>query len=216
MKMIHQASRLLDTLSSHPDLQSLKGQKIAIACSGGKDSMALAAACVVLKQWEIMIFTVDHGIHEKSSQYASAIEAYWHTLDIKTIILKADPKMIAQGLGIEDGARRARYALLSKEAQVQGCHWVLLAHHAQDQAETILMRLNQSAGLAGLKGIPSKREIFLRPFLQINPIEIDDFINAYDIPYWEDPTNSDLHYQRNHVSFEVNHALEKVFHQGWQ
>jgi hypothetical protein len=77
------------------------------------------------------------------------------------------------------------------------------------------MRLNQSAGLAGLKGIPSKRDLFLRPFLQINPREIDAFIEAHDIPYWEDPTNLDLHYQRNHVRFEVNHALEKVFHQGW-
>ena len=78
------------------------------------------------------------------------------------------------------------------------------------------MRLNQSAGLAGLKGIPSKRDIFLRPFLQVSPSEINRFIEELAIPYWEDPTNRDLHYQRNHVRFEVNQALEKVFHEGWQ
>jgi tRNA(Ile)-lysidine synthetase-like protein len=209
-------SQLLDLLSNQPDLQAVQGQKIAIACSGGKDSMALAMACVHLRRWEVLIFTVDHGIHEQSSAYANAIKSYWQTQGIQTFILKADPQIIQQGLGVEDGARRARYALLSEMAVKQECHWVLLAHHAQDQAETILMRLNQSAGLAGLKGIPAKRDIFLRPFLQASPSEINRFIEELAIPYWEDPTNRDLHYQRNHVRFEVNQALEKVFHEGWQ
>jgi tRNA(Ile)-lysidine synthetase-like protein len=209
-------SSLVHHVSSHPILKRYHHQKIAIACSGGKDSMALAFACDLLKLWEIEIFTVDHGIHALSQQYAQEIKMFWDQLGIHTEILKADPMMIAQGQGIEDGARKARYFLLSQTAKQRGCSAVLLGHHALDQVETILMRLNQASGLNGLKGIPEQRDIFIRPMLSCHAQMIEEMITHYQIPYWEDPTNQDQSYLRNHIRLQLIPKLQEVFGIGFE
>lgn len=179
--------------------------------------MALADALVgCVGPARALVLTVDHQLHARSTEVAEGVVGYWRGRGVEATHLRADPELIARGAGVEDGARLARYAALEGAALAAGCSLVLLAHHASDQAETLLMRLQGPSGPGGLGGIPERRGRFARPWLSRLGDEVRAYARAAGLPVFEDPTNADARFLRNRVRLEVSPALTRCFGEGWQ
>lgn len=209
-----------EAVHEHPVTQ--RSLKIAVACSGGKDSMLLADVCADLLSSDqfsmihaLIILTVDHGLHPHSANFANEVVAYWRSRLIVSESLNADPKLIESGAGLEDGARRARYKALETVLNAQEINLILFAHHAGDQAETILMRLQGPSGLHGLSGIPSRRDWILRPWLNIHPDLIREEHERRGLPIFEDPSNHDQRFLRNSVRHSLSPSCDQVFDNKW-
>lgn len=196
---------------------------IGVACSGGLDSMCLADALIQITQtpsihlplFTPMIFTVDHRLHQHSEAWAHGVTQYWNSRGVKAQHLYADQELIRAGQGIEDGARRARYQALEEAAQMNHCDLILLAHHASDQVETLLMRLQGPTGIQGLGGIPERRGLFLRPWLNQEHTTLKAYAQTRSLPIFEDPSNHDLRWLRNRIRTHILPTLEHSFEPHW-
>jgi len=221
------AQRLIDSLRSaladrlRERSTSATVTRVAVACSGGLDSMCLADALVQVAQTKAlggrltpMILTVDHRLHERSEEWARAVTTYWRQRGVEASHLLADQALIQGGQGVEDGARRARYQALTEASRDLNCELVLLAHHAQDQVETILMRLQGPTGARGLAGIPPQRGIFVRPWLAEERSTLEQYALDQTLPVFEDPSNADPRWLRNRVRGALP-SLAPCFEPGW-
>ncbi len=187
------AEALLESVAEY--CTQLQGRRIWLACSGGRDSLALAALCLQLyRQGKLpflpQLLHVDHGWQADSRHWAAHVVQWAHAQQMPCRVLKVK----VQGTD-EQAARQARYkAMLSYINQEDV---LLLAHHADDQAETVLMRLIQGAGVNGLSGMQSwrvqaqgaQRNILWRPWLSIRRTTITAYAEQLKLPYIDDPTN---------------------------
>ena len=114
------------------------------------------------------------------------------------------------GRGVEETARRMRYAFLEETAEREGCALIATGHHAGDQAETVLMNLIRGSGRKGLCGIPERRGNIIRPMLNVSRKEIEAYLTARGIPHVEDESNGDMAYTRNRVRRELLPLLEEL------
>ncbi len=170
------------------------GEKIAVAVSGGADSMAL---CLLAQEFvrqnggEILALVVDHGLRSCSEQQARLTADRLEQRGIPSRILTWTGEKPRHG--IEQAAREARYRLLSDACRREGCRALLLGHHRQDQAETFLIRQAKNSGPAGLAGMSAVRAAdfgrILRPVLGIYPAALREYNRACSINWVEDETN---------------------------
>ncbi|MFP3455800.1 tRNA lysidine(34) synthetase TilS [Psychrobacter sp. SIMBA_152] len=187
------ATALLSSMSVYSD--QLHGRRLWLACSGGRDSLALAALCVQLyRQGKLpclpQLLHVDHGLQSDSWHWAKHVANWAQAQQIPCRILQAQ----VNGHD-EQAARQARYNVM--RAYINQDDVLLLAHHADDQAETVLMRLIQGAGVNGLSGMQpwrvqtqgAQRNILWRPWLTIRRATISAYAKRLELPYIDDPTN---------------------------
>ncbi|KAF0568169.1 tRNA(Ile)-lysidine synthetase [Psychrobacter nivimaris] len=187
------ATALLSSMSEYSD--QLHGRRLWLACSGGRDSLALAALCVQLYQQGKLpclpqLLHVDHGLQSDSQYWAKHVANWAQAQQIPCCILQAQ----VNGHD-EQAARQARYNIM--RAHINQDDVLLLAHHADDQAETVLMRLIQGAGVNGLSGMQPWRvqtqgvqcNILWRPWLTIRRANISAYAKRLELPYIDDPTN---------------------------
>ncbi|MBF0657399.1 tRNA lysidine(34) synthetase TilS [Psychrobacter sp. NG25] len=187
------AAALLSSLAEYGE--QLHGRRLWLACSGGRDSLALAALCVQLYQQEKLPFLpqllhVNHGLQADSNAWASHVADWAAAQTIPCHILRAQ----VNGHD-EQAARQARYDVM--RAHINQGDVLLLGHHADDQAETVLMRLIQGAGVNGLSGMQPWRvqrqggqhNILWRPWLTIQRAGISAYAQRLQLPYIDDPTN---------------------------
>ncbi|WP_333614626.1 tRNA lysidine(34) synthetase TilS, partial [Psychrobacter sp.] len=187
------AEALLKSLAEYGE--QLHGRRVWLACSGGRDSLALAALCVQLyRQGKLpflpQLLHVNHGLQAASGAWAQHVANWAKTQNIPCRILKAQ----VNGRD-EQAARQARYDVM--RAQLNQNDVLLLAHHADDQAETVLMRLIQGAGVNGLSGMQpwrvqtkdAHRIALWRPWLTIKRATISAYAQRLKLPYIDDPTN---------------------------
>lgn len=196
------------------------GDTVLVACSGGADSMALLLVLLDLKDSmdiSLEVIHVEHGIRgEESLADAGFVEAFCrkHQLvcHVKTVDVLTQAKVM--GLGVEETARRLRYDAIRHVARERGIQRVALAHHANDQAETVLLHLTRGSGLKGLRGMLPMREWegiwFLRPMLGITREEIEQYLLEKGQAYRTDATNLDTTYHRNRLRAEVVPQLKGV------
>ena len=119
--------------------------------------------------------------------------------------------MEAEGLSAEEAGRKLRYEFLERIRDREEFDVILTAHHADDNAETILLHLVRGTGLKGLCGIPQERDGILRPFLEISRKELADYAAAHEIPHVEDETNTDPQAAaRNLIRLQVMPLLQQV------
>ena len=169
------------------------GGRIGVAVSGGPDSLALLLLACAARPGAVEAATVDHGLRAESAAEAETVERLCHRLGVPHATLRpANP--IAGNL--QSSARRARYALLDAWRRERGLDWVLTAHHADDQAETLLMRLNRGAGAAGLSGVRARNGHLLRPLLGWRRAELEAVVAAAGIDAVSDPSNVDPRFDR--------------------
>ncbi|SNT71297.1 tRNA lysidine(34) synthetase TilS [Psychrobacter sp. LV10R520-6] len=205
------ATALLNSVAESYD--QLHGRRIWLACSGGRDSLALAALCLQLYQQGKLPFLpqllhVDHGLQSDSSNWAMHVAKWAHTQKMPCQILHAQVKG-----NDEQAARQARYQVMLSHINQDDV--LLLAHHADDQAETVLMRLIQGAGVNGLSGMQpwrvqtqgARRNILWRPWLSIRRSNISTYAKQLKLPYIDDPTNDNGDNVRSGMRREIMPAL---------
>ncbi len=170
---------------------------VLVACSGGRDSMALAAVShIVCTSMGVRCgaVIVDHGLQAGSEQVASEAADRCHALGLGPVILR-NATVQARGEGLEAAARQARYNELCAAARESGAIAVLLAHTMDDQAETVLIGLLRSRGVDALAGMPQvftrSGVTFARPLLTLTRDETTGLCEDLGVEYWDDPTNGD-------------------------
>lgn len=180
------------------------GPQIAIGCSGGADSMALvilAAEWARRRKGRAIALIVDHGLRTESASEAASVRRHLKGLGIGSHILRwAGGKPTT---GIQQAAREARYGLMERWCRRHAVLHLAVAHHLEDQAETILHRFARGSGADGLAGMAAIRETaalqLMRPFLDIPRARLRATLHARGIDWVEDPSNLDPAYARVRV-----------------
>lgn len=209
----HLAKALLDSVAEYGS--QLHGRRIWLACSGGRDSLVLAALCVQLYHQGRLPFLpqllhVDHGLQVDSHHWAVHVANWARIQQIPCHILHAQ----VNGHD-EQAARQARYDVMRAHMNQEDV--LLLAHHANDQAETLLMRLIQGAGVNGLSGMQAwrvqtkgaHRIVLWRPWLTIQRANISAYAKRLQLPYIDDPTNEIGDNVRSGLRRDIMPALAK-------
>ncbi|AGL21400.1 tRNA lysidine(34) synthetase TilS [Actinoplanes sp. N902-109] len=174
---------------------------VLVACSGGADSLALAAATAFLAPRlgvRAGLVTVDHQLQEGSAGRAQTVARWAQSAGLDPVEV-ATVEVGGRPGGPEAAAREARYAALTAAAARTGAELVLLGHTRDDQAETVLLALARGAGPRGLAGMPVRRGIFVRPLLDVVRADTRKACAALGLATWEDPHNSDSAYARARV-----------------
>ncbi|MFF2912631.1 tRNA lysidine(34) synthetase TilS [Paenibacillus sp. NPDC057934] len=192
---------------------------IVVAVSGGSDSVALLHVLHEIATnrtpLKLICAHVNHGFRGESVEEAELVRQLAAELNIPFEMAEFDIPSLAKdsGLGPEGTAREKRYQFLIDTAHQYGAQAVALAHHADDQAETVLMRLLRGSGLSGLAGMRWKRTEkkvqLIRPFLRINKTALVGLCQENGYPYAEDASNLLTQYTRNAVRLEVLPFLER-------
>lgn len=167
--------------------------RIGLAVSGGADSLALLLLAHHAWPDRIAAATVDHGLRPEAAEEAAYVARICAALGVPHQTLT--PTMPIKG-SLQAAARVARYHLLAEWAEAQSCDWIATAHHADDQVETLLMRLNRGAGLAGLAGVRAVNGRIFRPLLQWRRSELSAIVRASGIIPVDDPSNADESFDR--------------------
>lgn len=171
---------------------------IALAVSGGPDSMALLALAHAARPDSVIVATVDHRLRSTSGEEAAMVARYCAALGLPHATLV--PEKPIAGASIQALAREARYALLADCARARGAHALATAHHADDQAETFLMRAARGSGVSGLAGVRPRAEIagmpVVRPLLGWRRTELRQIASRAGAPFVDDPSNQDTRYDR--------------------
>ena len=193
------AGELIDRFLGDLNRLRLDHGLLGLAVSGGADSMAmLLLAAEALDTERLAVATVDHGLRPEAAQECALVADACRKLGIDCDILRV---AVAEG-NTQEQARIARYAALGEWARERGIGAIATAHHADDQAETLLMRLNRGSGLGGLAGIRSRTRIdgvnadILRPLLGFRRDELRAIVEASDFDFVDDPSNLDERYDR--------------------
>lgn len=165
-------------------------RRMAVAVSGGADSMALV---LLLRGWgRPFACVVDHGLRSESASEASLTMRRLAALGIPARLLRAD---VPHGPGLAERARAARYALLGDACRDAGLADLALGHHLRDQAETLLLRRAAGSGLAGLSGMAAVAHTdpmrLIRPLLAVPPGRLRATLRAAGTEWVEDPSNTD-------------------------
>ena len=191
------------------------GQRLVVACSGGADSVALAAATVFEARaagWLVGAAVVDHQLQPGSARVAAGVRDLVKALGCDPAdVLTAD--VARSGSGPEGDARAARYRALKAYATPLGAI-VLLGHTLDDQAETVLLGLARGSGVRSLSGMPPAWPGFRRPLLGVSRQLTHDACAAMGLAVWEDPHNSDPRFARVRVRDEALPVLERTLGPG--
>jgi tRNA(Ile)-lysidine synthase len=191
------------------------GDVVLAACSGGADSLALAAALAFVAPragLQAGAVTVDHGLQEGSADRAAKVAATLRGLGLDPV--RAVAVTVDGGGGPEAAARTARYAALEKAAADLGAVAVLLGHTLDDQAETVLLGLARGSGARSLAGMTPRRGIFLRPLLGVRRQATEGACEALGLVPWADPHNADRRFARVRVRLDALPALEAALGPG--
>ncbi|BBE21202.1 tRNA(Ile)-lysidine synthase [Arthrobacter sp. MN05-02] len=183
---------------------------VLVACSGGPDSLALAAVAAHFAhagRCRVGAVVVDHGLQAGSARTAAAAgaarELGLDPVEVQRVAVERE------GMGPEAAARTARYAALDDAAARLGAAAVLLGHTLDDQAEQVLLGLARGSGTRSLAGMPARRGRYVRPFLELRRSDTEAICAFYGLDPWHDPTNLDPAYARSRVRAEVLPFLEE-------
>ena len=185
------------------------GALVLVACSGGADSLALAAAAAFVARRAGLragLVTVDHGLQAGSAARARDVVGWAEPAGFEPAIVSTVDVGGLPG-GPEAAARTARYAALRAAADRYGAAAVLLGHTRDDQAETVLLALARGAGPRGMAGMPYRNGIFIRPLLGVGRAETRAACAALGLVAWADPHNTDPAYARSRVRGSALPAL---------
>ncbi len=182
-----------------------KGETIAVALSGGKDSMCLLHYLLSLRtelNIQIKAVHVDHSIRGKDSENdAEFVKNYCKKLSVSLYIEKVNAVGYAKrnGMSLEQSARILRYEIFAKLIASGFADKIATAHHKNDSFETLLFNLFRGTGIKGVTGISNNNNGVIRPMLNFTREDIDLYAQKNDIVCVYDKTNSDISYSRNYI-----------------
>lgn len=192
------------------------GETVVVALSGGPDSVALADALLTLggeSGFHVVLAHLDHRLRAESAEdarFCADLGAVWR---VPVRVGSADVRARAaqDHAGLEDAARRERYAFLRAVKDEVGARWIAVGHTRDDQAETFLLRLLRGAGTDGLASMRPRSGDLLRPVLDVSRAEVMEHLHARGLRWREDASNADTSLTRNRVRHELLPYLETRF-----
>ncbi len=189
----------------------------AVALSGGADSTAMLWACA--KRWpeRVHAIHIHHGLQDAADGFEAHCVQLCAQLHVPLAVVRVNAAH-ESGESPEDAARQARYSALRDTLQT---HWqgsikdVVLAQHADDQVETLLLALSRGAGLPGLASMPAVTErqgvTYHRPWLHVPGQQLRNALQTVGQSWVEDPSNTDVRYTRNRIRAELLPVIEQAF-----
>ncbi len=203
-------SKAEQLLAKYIDKQSLANKAIAIACSAGIDSISLLQAAAKLHK-QVHCIHYDHAIREDSALADQTLAKLCLELKIN-YYSERNPHPLAKD---EDSLRALRYSFYVRAATKLNLSDVLVAHNLNDNAETVLFRLFRGTGVAGITGIPERRELSYgvvvhRPWLKLSRSEIEAYAQELGTEHVEDTSNENPKYARNHIRLNILPETLKV------
>ena len=202
----------------HPQQGSGASVRFLLAVSGGMDSMCLLD--LFSKVVGVEYFAVAHCNFSLRGQESDGdqalVEKRAEELGVRVFVKRFDTEAYARerGISIEMAARDLRYGWFGELCQEHGFDAVVVAHNANDNAETLMLNLLRGTGLVGLHGMSEvsvvKRRVLLRPLLEVTRKQIEGYVLAHRVPYRDDSTNFESEYKRNKIRNEVFPVFEKV------
>lgn len=213
------AQNLLHAFKKNWEEQSCwkKGDKFFLACSGGIDSVVLAHL-LSLSSIEITILHCNFHLRgaesdrDESFVNELAVSLKWPVM-VRHFDTREEMKRLKMGL--QETARHLRYnwfeEILKETKPLSGNSWLITAHHADDQVETVIMNFFRGTGVSGLLGMPFRRGNIIRPLLFADRKSIHDFAVSSGINWVDDSSNSDIHYTRNLIRNVILPEIEKAF-----
>lgn len=204
--------------SSLPALACLPDGKALLGLSGGRDSVALLHLLLAAGHRDLVLCHLNHGLRgRESDEDAAFVRSLAKKHGLEGEIAKTNVKAQAKKkkLSLETAAREARHAFFKRMSRKHGTCDVLLAHHAEDQAETILGNVLRGCGLEGLAAMGLVTELdnglrFLRPLLRVRRAEINAYVQAQGIAYREDSSNASAEFRRNRLRHEALPFLSEI------
>ena len=188
------------------------GDLVLAACSGGADSLALAAA-LAFEALGLGLaaggVTVDHGLQDGSAERAGQVTKTLAELGLDPVHCLTVTVARRDAGGPEAAARAARYAALDRAADAVGAAAILLGHTVDDQAETVLLGLARGSGTRSLAGMPERRGRCLRPLLGVSRAQTRAACAAQDLEPWDDPQNADPGFARARVRHRLLPTMEE-------
>lgn len=193
-----------------------QGGRVCVGLSGGRDSVVLLHALSRLASsfgvpMILSAVHVHHGISANADAWADFCAELCRTCSVPLDIVRVDVPRTS-GEGLEAAARRMRHGVFAdREAD-----WLALAHHRDDQAETVLLNLLRGAGIAGAAGMLPERPqtrgpVLIRPLLDVPRAEIEGYAAAHGLRWIDDESNEDVHFRRNFLRREIIPRLEEKF-----
>lgn len=192
------------------------GGHVLVAVSGGIDSVSLLFALLVFarqsSQFQISVAHLDHCLRPTSFHDANFVKRLCDEWGVACHVGKVDVQELSRstGRGIEEAGRDARRAFLCQVAQEQGCTRIALAHHMDDQAETVLFRLTRGCAVSGLVAMAWQQGDFIRPLLGVSRATIEGYWQQHSLPFVDDVTNAHLRFSRNRIRHQVLPALREI------
>jgi len=186
---------------------------VAVAFSGGADSTALLSAALASYPERVVALHINHGLQAAAADFEAhckrVCDALGVPLVIRRVTVTCGPRQ-----SVEAQARLARYEALASAAESVNAGCVLLAQHAQDQLETVLIALSRGAGLPGLSGMAPQfvrhGMRFIRPILAVQGQALRDWLDGQGMAFIDDPTNQDTQFTRNRIRRDVLPAIERA------
>ena len=190
--------------------------KIIIGVSGGADSVCLLFALKKLRDelgFDFNVVHVNHGLRgESADRDEEFVKECCEKLDVPCYTFRVNVKDVArrEKLSIEEAGRNLRRQIFEKVMKETGSNKIALAHHQNDNAETLLMNLVRGSGIRGVSGIKPVSGHYIRPLLCLTRGEIEEFLEEEEISFCVDETNEEVHFIRNRIRNVVVPNLEKV------
>ena len=185
------------------------GGHVTVGVSGGADSMCLLFVLFKMREripMDLYVVHVHHGLRGKEADCdAEFVEGICRRLGVSSQTFYGDVKDMAlrEGISVEEAGRQFRYACFERVRQCYGDGVIAVAHHMDDQAETVLMNLFRGSGLKGLAGMAPVRERIVRPLLCVSRTEIEDYLKVRGISYRTDESNNHRDYTRNRIRLDI-------------
>ena len=211
-------NKVLETIKKYNMVEN--GEKVVLAVSGGPDSICMLDILNDIKNdetidmnFEIVIAHVNHMIRKEAEEDAKYVKKYCEEKQIEFYSKSIDVQKMANNnkIGLEEAGRKARYDFFDEILEKTNAQKIAIAHNKNDKVETVLMHILRGSGINGLKGIEPKREKYIRPLIECERNEIEEYCNDKNLQPRIDKTNFENEYTRNKVRNLLIPYIQKEF-----
>lgn len=191
--------------------------KVIVGVSGGADSMCLLALLLECKKnvsFDILAVHINHNIRDEEAKRDEEFVRNFclkNNVEFKSVHINTLDHAKKQGKTVEQAARELRYDVFDKLLKIENANKLFIAHHKDDQAETVLMHILRGSSIKGARGMSEISSKIFRPLLNVSREEVVEYNQKNSIEFIQDSTNNDVHYSRNYIRHEILPKLEKIY-----